>query len=55
MVDHKTLLRAIENYEVARLDFAEAYPVAPAESIDVDEVVFDESIDRMDTGARVEL
>jgi len=55
VVDQETLFRAIEIYEVAGLDFAEAYLVAVAELADVDEVVsFDESIDRMDTVRRVE-
>ena len=55
MFDQEMLLRAIEIYEVARLDFAEAYLVAVAESADLDELVsFDESIDPMDTVRRVE-
>jgi predicted nucleic-acid-binding protein len=55
VVDEGTLLRAIEIYEIARLDFAEAYLVAVAESAEVDHVVsFDKSIDRMGTVRRVE-
>ena len=55
VVDEGTLLRAIEIYEIARLDFAEAYLVAVAESAEVDQVVsFDKSIDRIDTVRRVE-
>jgi hypothetical protein len=54
-VDQETLLRAIEISEVARLDFAEAYLVAIAESADVDQVVSsDQSIDRVSTVRRVE-
>jgi predicted nucleic acid-binding protein len=54
-VDQETLLRAIEISEVARLDFAEAYLVAIAESADVDQVVSsDQSIDRVSTARRVE-
>ena len=55
VVDEETLLRAIEIYEVERLDFAEAYLVAAAESAEVDHIVsFDKSIDRMGTVRRVE-
>ena len=55
VVDQETLLRAIGVYEVDRIDFAEAYLVAVAESADVAQVVsFDRSIDRMGTVRRVE-
>jgi predicted nucleic-acid-binding protein len=55
VVDQETLLRTIEIYEVERLDFAEAYLVAVAESADIAQVVsFDQSIDRMGTVRRVE-
>lgn len=48
-----TLLRALEVYEVDRLDFAEAYLVAQAEATAVNEIVsFDRSIDRIATGSR---
>jgi predicted nucleic-acid-binding protein len=47
-VDGALLLRAIEVYELDRLDFAEAYLVASAESTGVGRVVsFDRSIDRI--------
>lgn len=46
-VDPQSLLRALEIYEVARLDFAEAYLVAQAEATGVGTVLsFDKSVDR---------
>jgi len=49
------LLRAIEVYEVDRLDFAEAYLVACAETGGVDTIAsFDEAIDRVTTVTRME-
>jgi len=54
-VDPALLLRAIEVYETDRIDFAEAYLVACAESTGVGKVAsFDQSIDRVDTIERVE-
>jgi predicted nucleic-acid-binding protein len=54
-VDPALLLRAIEIYEIDRLDFAEAYLVASAESTEVHCVAsFDKAIDRLDTVTRVE-
>jgi predicted nucleic-acid-binding protein len=54
-VDPALLLRAVEVYETDRLDFAEAYLVACAESTGVDRVAsFDESIDRAGTVERIE-
>jgi predicted nucleic-acid-binding protein len=54
-VDPATLLRALEVYELDRLDFAEAYLVAQAETTGVNEVLsFDRSIDRVDTVTRRE-
>lgn len=54
-VDSALLLRAIEVYEVERLDFAEAYLVACAESTGINKVAsFDRSIDRVGTVERVE-
>jgi predicted nucleic-acid-binding protein len=54
-VDPALLLRAIEVYEVDRLDFAEAYLVASAETTGVDTVAsFDKSIDRVATVQRIE-
>ena len=54
-VDPGLLLRAIEVYETDRIDFAEAYLVACAESTGVGTVVsFDRSIDRIDTIERIE-
>jgi predicted nucleic acid-binding protein len=53
--DHDLLLRAVEIYEVVRLDFAEAYLVALAEFSDVKRVAsFDRSIDRVKSIQRVE-
>ena len=54
-VDPALLLRAVEVYETDRLDFAEAYLVACAESTEVGRVAsFDRAIDRVDTVERVE-
>ena len=54
-VDPALLLRAIEVYETDRIDFAEAYLVACAESTDVGKIAsFDRSIDRVDTIERIE-
>lgn len=48
MMDRASLLRALELYELERLDFAEAYLVAQAEVTGVGEVLsFDRSIDRV--------
>jgi predicted nucleic-acid-binding protein len=47
-VDPALLLRAIEIYELDRIDFAEAYLVACAESSGVNRVAsFDKAIDRV--------
>ena len=54
-VDPALLLRALEVYEVDRLDFAEAYLVASAESSGVPAIVsYDRSIDRITTVERIE-
>jgi predicted nucleic acid-binding protein len=54
-VDSGLLLRALEVYELDRLDFAEAYLVAQAEVTGVGVVMsFDRSIDRIDTVTRRE-
>lgn len=54
-VDPALLLRALEIYETERLDFAEAYLVACAESTGVNKVAsFDKSIDRVGTVERIE-
>lgn len=54
-VDPALLLRALEVYEVHRIDFAEAYLVACAESTGVNAVAsFDRSIDRVGTVERTE-
>jgi predicted nucleic-acid-binding protein len=54
-VDPALLLRAVEVYEIDRLDFAEAYLVACAETTGVGRVVsFDQSIDRVDSVERIE-
>lgn len=54
-VDGSSLLRALEVYEVCRLDFAEAYLVAQAEATGVGEVLsFDKTIDRVNTITRRE-
>lgn len=54
-VDPALLLRAVEVYETDRLDFAEAYLVACAETTEVGRVAsFDRAVDRLDTVERVE-
>jgi predicted nucleic-acid-binding protein len=55
VVDEPMLLRALEVYEVERLDFAEAYLIAMAEATGVDAVMsFDRTIDRVGTVKRIE-
>ena len=55
VADESLLLRALEVYEVHRLDFADAYLVAHAETSGVDAVAsFDKSIERVPTVRRVE-
>ena len=54
-VDPGLLRRALEVYELDRLDFADAYLVAQAEVTGVEVVMsFDQSIDRVDTVTRRE-
>jgi predicted nucleic acid-binding protein len=54
-VDPALLLRAVEVYETDRIDFAEAYLVACAETTGVGMVAsFDRSIDRVTTIERIE-
>ncbi len=54
-VDRGLLARALEVYESDRLDFAEAYLVAQAETTGVGQVVsFDRTIDRVDSVTRRE-
>ena len=54
-VDPALLLRAIEVYETERIDFAESYLVACAESTDVVKIAsFDRSLDRVRTIERIE-
>lgn len=54
-VDRALLLRVVEVYEADRLDFAEAYLVACAESTGINRVAsFDKSLDRVGTVERVE-
>ena len=53
-VDPALLLRAIEVYEIDRLDFAEAYLVACAESTGIGRIAsFDRTIDRVSTVERI--
>ena len=50
VADAPLLLRALEVYEVDRIDFAEAYLVASAEATGVETIAsFDRSIDRVPT------
>lgn len=54
-VDPALLLRAVEVYETERVDFAEAYLVACAESTGIRRVAsFDHSLDRVETIERIE-
>ncbi len=54
-VDPTLLLRAAEIYEFDRIDFAEAYLVACAETTGVAEIAsFDRSLDRVTSIQRVE-
>ncbi len=54
-IDQTLLLRAIEVYEIDRLDFAEAYLVACAESTGIGRIAsFDRTIDRVETVERIE-
>ena len=54
-IDPALLLRAVEVYEFDRIDFAEAYLVAQAESTGVRAIAsFDKSIDRLSTIKRIE-
>jgi predicted nucleic acid-binding protein len=54
-VDPALLLRAVEVYETDRIDFAEAYLVACAETTGVGMVAsFDRSVDRVNTIERIE-
>ncbi len=49
------LLRAIEVYEVHRIDFSDAYLVAPAETAGVGDIAsVDRAIDRVSTVNRIE-
>ena len=54
-VDPDALLRALEIYEVARIDFAEAYLAAQAEATGVNQILtFDRSVDRIEGVTRLE-
>ena len=55
VVDKALILRALEVYEVERLDFAEAYLVAIAEASGVGAIAsFDRTIDRLPTVRRIQ-
>lgn len=55
VLNEPLLLRALEVYDVDRLDFADAYVVASAESSGVGAVAsFDQSIERVRTVQRIE-
>jgi len=55
VLDASVLLRALEVYEVHRIDFAEAYLVACAEASGVGAVAsFDQTVDRVETVQRIE-
>jgi predicted nucleic acid-binding protein len=55
VVDAPMLLRSVEVYELDRIDFADAYLIAAAESTGVAAVAsFDRAIDRVGTVERIE-
>jgi predicted nucleic acid-binding protein len=55
VLDPRMLRRAVEVYELDRLDFAKAYLVASAETTGVGRIAsFDRAIDRVSTVERVE-
>jgi predicted nucleic acid-binding protein len=55
VLDPESLLRALEVYELERLDFAEAYLVAQAETTGIQEILsFDRTIDRIGSVRRRE-
>ncbi len=55
VVDPALLQRAVEVYEIHRLDFADAYLIASAERSGVDRILsFDRGIDRVGTVRRFE-
>lgn len=55
VLDEPLLLRALEVYELDRIDFAEAYLVASAEASGVETIAsFDRAIDRVATVRRLE-
>ncbi len=55
VVDPPLLLRALEVYELDRIDFAEAYLAASAEATGVGAILsFDRSVDRVETVTRIE-
>jgi predicted nucleic acid-binding protein len=55
VIDEPLLLRALEVYEIDRIDFAEAYLVASAEASGVGKIAsFDHSLDRVATVQRIE-
>lgn len=55
VVDDELLQRAVEVYDLHRLDFADAYLVASAERAGVGQIAsFDRAIDRVGTVRRVE-
>lgn len=53
-VDPRRLLRAVELYEVHRVDYAEAYLAAVAENGDSRVASFDRGLDRVPSIVRVE-
>lgn len=54
-LDPSLLLRSLEVYETHRIDYAEAYLVASAETAGIDDIVsFDRSIERVATVTRIE-
>ena len=55
VADASLLLRSLEVYETHRIDYAEAYLVASAETTDIDQIAaFDRAIDRVPTVTRIE-
>lgn len=55
VLDHDLLLRALDLYELEKLDFAEAYLAALAEISGIDQVAsFDRALDRVSSIRRIE-
>lgn len=53
--DHDVLLRSLDLYELEKLDYAEAYLVALAETSGIEKIAsFDQRLDRVETIERIQ-